>query len=94
MAKPEPHQKENRLSIRADLAQKNFLAEAARVRHMNLSQFVLQASLKEAEQVISEEKRIILSADEYAWACKLMDEAPRDAHRLREALAQPPVWDA
>jgi len=84
---------EMRLSIRANQSQKSILARAATARHMNVSQFVLGASLREAEQVINDETRIVLSADEYDWLVKYMDEPPGPKPRLREALLQKPVWD-
>ena len=87
-AKPEV-----RLSIRANPNQKSVLSRAATARHMNVSQFVLGASLREAEQVINEETRIVLSAEEYDWLVKFMDEV-HPAPRLREAFRQKPVWDA
>lgn len=86
-------QKENRLSIRANPNQKTVLARAARARHMNLSQFVLQASLGEAERVIREETQILVSAEEYEQLCQVMDEAPVPAPRLQAALRQKTVWD-
>ena len=92
MAKLEPKQKEERLSIRANPNQKSVLAQAAQARHMNVSQFVLQASLREAEMVIQEETSMVVSPAEYAWLAKTMDEAT-PAPRLKEALNQRPVWD-
>ena len=83
---------EARLSIRANSSQKNLLSRAATARHMNVSQFVLGVSLREAEQILEEENRIIVSAEEYEWLVKLMDEAV-PAPRLREALRRKPVWD-
>lgn len=85
--------KEDRLSIRANPGQKGLLAQAARARHMNVSQFVLQASLQEAERVVREESSVLVSPEEYAWLIDVMDEAT-EAPRLREALTQRPVWDA
>lgn len=82
-----------RLSIRANSNQKSILARAATARHMNVSQFVLGASLREAEQVINDETRIVLSADEYDWLVRYMDEPPTFKPRLREAVHQTPVWD-
>lgn len=87
-----PH-KENRLSIRANSGQKTMLARAATARHMNISQFVLQASLHAAEAVIEEETRVVLSPQDYEWLCQLLDEPAKPAPRLRAALAQRPVWD-
>ena len=86
-------QKEDRLSIRANPGQKGLLAQAARARHMNVSQFVLQASIREAERVVREETTILVSPEEYAWLVQTLDEAA-PAPRLREALAQKPAWDA
>ena len=85
--------KENRLSIRANAGQKTVLARAARAQHMNVSQFVLQASLSAAEKVIEQESRIMVSPEEYDWLCQVMDQPAAPAPRLRAALAQTPVWD-
>ena len=95
MPKPTATKHETRLSIRANSSQKAILSRAATANHMNVSQFVLGASLREAEQVIHDETRIVLSAEEYTRLAELMDEAtsatPRP--RLQEALRQTPVWD-
>jgi len=93
MENPSGLPKEDRLSIRADANQKRMLAQAALARHMNVSQFVLQASLREAEHVIREEAQILVSPQEYDWLVKVMDEAV-PAPRLRKALKQTPIWDA
>lgn len=85
--------KESRLSIRANAAQKNALARAAKARHMNISQFVLQVSLQAAEQVIEAESRLMVSPEEYQWLCHVMDEPAQPVPRLRAALAQKQVWD-
>lgn len=85
--------KEERLSIRTNPSQKTVLAQAAKARHMNVSQFVLQVSLQEAERVVREETQILVSPTEYAELCQIMDAPPSPAPRLREALAQKPVWD-
>lgn len=85
---------EMRLSIRANSSQKSMLARAAAARHMNVSQFVLGASLREAEQVIHDDTRIVLSPEEYDWLVKFMDAPPTPKPRLRELLRQKPVWDA
>jgi uncharacterized protein (DUF1778 family) len=85
--------KENRLSIRANAAQKSALARAAKARHMNVSQFVLQASLRAAEEVIETESRLAVPPEEYQWLCQMMDEPAQPTPRLREALARKQVWD-
>jgi uncharacterized protein (DUF1778 family) len=85
--------KEDRLSIRANPNQKSVLAQAAKARHMNVSQFVLQVSLHEAERVLREETQIMVSPAEYERLCQIMDEPPAAAPRLQSALAKKPLWD-
>lgn len=68
------------------------LAKAAQARHMNVSQFVLTASLREAQQVIQEESRLLISEEDYVWLCEILDSGGI-APRLLEALSKPPVWD-
>lgn len=84
---------EDRLSIRANALQKKTLRRAAESQHMNVSQFVLQTSLQAAERILEEESRIVVSTEDYAWLCKLMDEPPRELQKLREFLNEKPVWD-
>ena len=84
---------EVRLSIRANPTQKTLLSRAAQASHMNVSQFVLGASLREAEHIVDSETRIVVSPDEYDWLAQLMDTAT-DAPRLREAFREKPTWDA
>jgi uncharacterized protein (DUF1778 family) len=90
---PQEVKPEERLSIRANQAQKRTLRRAAELQHMNVSQFVLQTSLQAAEQLIQQESTVYVSAEDYVWLAKIMDEGPPDLPRLREALAQKPVWD-
>ena len=84
---------EDRLSIRANAAQKTTLRRAADARHMNVSQFVLQASLDAAERVLREETQIVLTPEQFQWVIDLMDAPVQPMPRLREALSQKPVWD-
>jgi uncharacterized protein (DUF1778 family) len=90
---PIPQNKEDRLSIRATSFEKAILAKAAQVRHMNVSQFVLHASLREAEQIVRDETTVQVSERDFGWLCEIMD-AGNDAPRLREAVKKKPVWDA
>ena len=94
MSQPTTSQdKQSRLSIRANAGQKSVLARAARAQHMNVSQFVLQASLNAAQKVIEQENLVMVSPEEYEWLCQVMDEPAKATPRLKTALEQKPVWD-
>jgi len=84
---------ESRLNIRASAQQKEMLARAARAAHMNVSQFVLTVAMAAASKALAEEVRLEVPLEEFDELWKAMDEA-RPAPRLKEALMQPPTWDA
>lgn len=84
---------EDRLSIRASGAQKHALRTAAELRHTTMSQFVLEASLAEADRILAQETTLRVSDEEHAWLCELMDRPTRDLPELRRLLSEKPVWE-
>jgi len=85
-------QKAEQLHIRTSQFQKSKLAEAARVKNMNVSQFVLQASLEAADTILADQTRIVLSQDAFAEFCRLLDEPPAVLPKLKEQLAKGTVF--
>lgn len=81
--------KETRLSIRTTEAEKAILAEAARVRHTNISQFVLQASLDAANAVIAEQTDFRLPPDRWEAFCQRVDAPPKEIPALRQLFSEP-----
>jgi uncharacterized protein (DUF1778 family) len=66
-----------RLSIRASEDQKAILSEAARAKHLNTSQFVLQASLDAAAAVLTEQTVFILTPEQWEEFQRRLDEPAR-----------------
>ena len=60
---------------------------------MNVSQFVLQASLTEAERILREEAQIVLTAEQFQWLMDKLEEPPQELPRLRALLNEPVVWN-
>jgi uncharacterized protein (DUF1778 family) len=82
-------QKETRLSIRASTPEKTLLAQAARVRHMNTSQFVLQSSLDAARMVLADQTKFRLPPDQWEAFCERLDAPPQVIPALRELFSGP-----
>lgn len=76
--------KAEQLQIRATTVQKAKLAEAARAKHMNVSQFVLSTSLLAAEEVLADQTRIAMGEEGFNEFCRLLDEEPTVVPALRE----------
>ena len=87
--------KQDRLHIRTLPRQKELLARAAKARHLNVSQFVLQTSLEAAEKVIREEEVevIKLNTADFDILMRKLEEPPQDKPTLRRLLTESPVWN-
>lgn len=81
--------KEKRLSIRATEPEKALLAQAARLRRTNVSQFVLQASLEAANSVVVDQTEYRLSPTEWEAFCRRLDELPKVIPALRQLFQEP-----
>jgi uncharacterized protein (DUF1778 family) len=90
-----PKEKDTRLHLRTSPSQKELLSRAAKTRHLNLTQFVLQACLEAAEKVVKEQEAqsvIRVSAEHYDWLMQKLDEPPQDNPALRQLLSESPRW--
>lgn len=81
-------QKETRLSIRASEPEKAILAQAARARHLNISQFVLQASLDAAYAVLVDQSEFRLPPAQWQAFCERLDEPARVIPALRDLFRE------
>ncbi len=81
-------QKENRLSIRATEPEKAILAQAAKARHTNLSQFVLQASLDAANAILVDQTEFRLPLDQWEAFCQRLDAPPKVILELRQLFSE------
>lgn len=81
------------LSIRASVAQKSKLAEAAKLQNMNVSQFVLSKSLDAADEVLANQRLMQVTAQEYNWLLAKLEESPQDIPQLRELFSRPSAFE-
>ncbi len=80
--------RENRLSIRTSAPDKTLLEEAARVRRMNMSQFVLESSLDAARAVLADQSEFRLSPKEWEEFCLRLDAPPRTIPALVQLFSE------
>ena len=79
-----------RMNLRLRPEQKAKLMRAAALRHTDLTDFVLQPALREAEAVIEESERITLSERDSLLLLKLLENPPAPNAKLRAAIAAMP----
>jgi uncharacterized protein (DUF1778 family) len=87
-------QKESRLSIRASEPDKRILSQAARARHMNTSQFVLQVSLDAARSILLDQTEVRLPPEQWEAFCRRLDDPPRTIPALRRLFSEEEPYNA
>jgi uncharacterized protein (DUF1778 family) len=81
--------KDQRLNIRTSSEAKSLVEEAARLSHMGVSEFVLQAAVRSAEQVLADQTRIEVSPEAWDEFVALLDRPARVIPALRDAAEAP-----
>ena len=79
-----------RMNLRLQPEQKATLMRAAALRHTDLTDFVLKPALREAEAVIEESERIVLTERDSLLVMNLLENPPAPNARLRAAIAAMP----
>ena len=88
-ATPTRKKREARLAIRTDSQVKKILTQAARVRHTNVSQFVLQASLDAAHTVLADQTEFRLTPAQWEAFCERLDAPAKVIPALKDLFSEP-----
>jgi uncharacterized protein (DUF1778 family) len=79
-----------RMNLRVKADQKARLLRAASLRHTDLTDFVLQLALREADAVIEQAERMTVSERDYMRVLELLENPPAPNDRLQAAAAALP----
>lgn len=79
-----------RMSLRIAAAAKARLLRAATLRNTDLTNFVTQSALREADAVIAEAEAVKVSEQDYLRILNLLENPPKPSARLRAAIAALP----
>lgn len=79
-----------RMNLRLKADQKARLVRAASLRNTDLTDFVLQPALREADAVIEEAERVKISERDYMRVLELLENPPAPNAKLRDAAAALP----
>ncbi|WP_341022526.1 DUF1778 domain-containing protein [Brevundimonas diminuta] len=80
----------DRMNIRVKPEVKSRLLRAAALRHTDLTNFVTQSALREAETVIAEADVMKVSERDFSRILELLDHPPKPNAKLRAAAAALP----
>jgi uncharacterized protein (DUF1778 family) len=88
-----PETKPARLNIRVTEHEKEVLAEAARLTNTTVSGFVLAKAYAEAQVILGDKNRFVLSESQWDEFVRALDAPPQDIPELRKLLTEPGVFD-
>lgn len=85
--------KTERIDVRAAPPVKQLLQEAAHACHKNLSEFMLDAAVTAAEQMLAERRQFVLNDTQWQAFQEALDRPVQCKPRLKKLLREPGVLD-
>lgn len=90
----QPAAGETRISVRIKPDQKALIARAARLRQVTLTEFVLENALQAARQLVSEEKHLQMTPEQFRRFSRALDAPPaKSLKAMQRLLSEPSVLD-
>ncbi len=81
------------INLRASRKQRSLIDRAAEAIGKNRSDFMLEASCREAESVLLDHRYFALDAEAFEEFTAMLDSPPAANPRLRRLLAEKAPWD-
>jgi uncharacterized protein (DUF1778 family) len=81
------------INLRASQRQRSLIDRAAEALGKNRSDFMLEASCREAESVLLDRRYFALDAKAFKEFTAMLDEPPASNPRLRRLLTEKAPWD-
>jgi len=85
--------KTQRIDVRATVPVKQLLQEAARSRHKNVSEFLLDAGINAANQALADRHSFILNSEQWDTFQQALDRPVQAKPRLKALLSKPGILD-
>lgn len=80
--------RQDRFNIRATAEEKLLIEQAAQLSRMTMSQFVMQAAVHSAEEVLADQTRFVVASDEWDAFVKALDRTAREIPALKRAASK------
>ena len=85
--------KSMQLNLRIRPAQRELIARAAELRHKNVSEFVIDAATRAAEDALAGQRVFQADEEQYQELLRLLDRPVADNLELLELLRKPAPWE-
>jgi uncharacterized protein (DUF1778 family) len=87
-------QKDTAITLRISKQQKNFLAQAAKIRDTTLTNFILEEACHAAQDTIANQVNFYLDDAQWQLFCEALDRPAVSVEAIRKLLTEPSMFDA
>ena len=81
------------INMKADPRVRDLIDRAAKLQHRNRTEFVLEAALKKAEEVILDQQIITVDEERFARFVEALDTPPASNPRLQRLMERKAPWE-
>jgi uncharacterized protein (DUF1778 family) len=81
------------INMKAEPQVRDLIDRAAKLQHRNRTEFVLEAALKKAEEVILDQQLIAVDEERFARFVEALDTPPASNPRLKNLMGRRAPWE-
>lgn len=81
------------INMRAEPRVRSLIDRAAEIAHRNRTEFVLEAAVQRAEEIILEQQRVAVDEERFARFVEALDTPPASNPRLQRLMDRQAPWE-
>jgi uncharacterized protein (DUF1778 family) len=84
---------DSHIHLRAKASERDLIDQAARLKGMNRTQYIMSAALEKANEALSASSTLFLNDEQYDRFVELLDNPPAPNAALKRLMSTPAPWD-
>jgi uncharacterized protein (DUF1778 family) len=84
---------DSNIHLRAKSSERDLIDQAAQLKGMNRTQFMMSAALEKANEALTANSTLFLSEEQFAKFIELLDNPPSPNAALKRLMSTPAPWE-
>ena len=86
--------KSKRFNLRATSKQDNLIRVAAKVRGIDVTDFIIESACEKAQETLADQTHFVLNEKQWAEFMKALDEPPRIIPEIQKLFSEPSIAES
>ena len=86
--------KSKRFNLRATPKQDNLIRVAAKVRGIDVTDFIIESACEKAQETLADQTHFVLNEKQWAEFMKALDEPPRIIPEIQKLFSEPSIAES